>query len=210
MKNKVGVDRVVTKARDAEIEYKRIQNSSEFAKFLEETSLPFEDFATIFDGIGWKKSLMKGKLKLYESLLKQFADLLSKDTYQLETYLLSGGHALSVGKRLVVKFERNSDEEYKLLLQIKGDTRIEDVKQEWPYIMELQKSLPGYRKGKRGWDSYNRDKKIVGAYKELGSAKRTLAELPKTIVGNWDESSIYKITSRYKKKTSATRLKPRK
>ena len=94
----------------------------------------------------------------------------------LEHYLFLGKQEFSpdvAGIKIVLNREIREPELY---LRVYGYTKLKDVESAWSTIADYQKDLPDYLGKNKGWESFDRDLRILNLYKklkaELGTRKR--------------------------------------
>lgn len=204
------------KLRNFTIKIKKVQLSGNDIKFRRESKgIPTNGFQTPQEADVWLDQLATDQIeyKAYQARLRKLAEDydFSKDEMEsLEQYLLTGEPIVLTSSSLNTKLETNkSTGDKELWLRIKADTRIEDIKNIWFEIMNLQKQLPDYEIPKRGWRDFFHQKRLVELYQELGSAKKVAEKMTKDTGIEWDEQKVWRMVSDFKKKLKVSQKTPK-
>lgn len=206
--------------REFSVKIERLKQSGkdkEFRKRLISIGFPRTGFLGVEDITSFVINLAYlGKHKVYETQLKELAANFDfenrEELHDLEMYLLTGGPVIASRTLLETKFKKNeSTGEIELWLRIQGDTRVEDIKNEWPHIMQYQQQLQDYKKPKKPWSKFFIHKRVYELHKK-GFPAKDVADEMKRLMGDdpnayWDETRVWRIVSDFKKRVIKTTSK---
>lgn len=203
------------KLKNFTIKSEQVQFSGEDTKFRKEfKGIPDRGFSSPHEADIWLTELaaVTRKYEAYRTRLETLAKgygFSKEEIRSLEQYLLTGEPIVLTRSLLHTKLETNkATGDKELWLRIQGDTRIEDVKNIWPEIMELQKQLPDYEIPKRGWRDFFPQKRIFELYQKLGSAKKLAEIMTKDTGIEWDEQKVWRMVSDFKKRLKVSQKTP--